>query len=119
MKNNLKILLVGFYFETTKDLDVTLLYYQDIIDQKLNSREITFLSKKLLDNIDFIFINTNKRTYGIAENILLQFAYTKDTPIFGVGEGELNRFLVDVVLRVLPSVDEAIDHIKAHYSNIV
>lgn len=117
--NKQEIVLVGFKDLDINEAELIVTNLQNKINNSLNSKEIIFITSKLAQNIGLVIVNLSNSKLSIAENLFLQFAYTNRTPILGVGEENKNAFLSQIVLNQFHSVEDAIDHYKANYYNII
>lgn len=113
MKDRIDCIVIGFDF--IKLIDDVEPIFVDLELKDISPKEFLFIWQKILKTKDVILYNTNKPVKSIYVTNLLQFAYTNLTPIFGVGGTTENKFLKDITLCTFNTVEEAIDHYKAHY----
>ncbi len=117
MKMN-NILMVGF----SPDINIKIGGYSTIHHtpfQKeeggLSPKEYELLCKKIVKQTSIVILNLDKKHLTFDESFLIIYAYTKNTPIVGVGE-KIRDNLLDVVLtNKFDFLQDAIKHIKNNY----
>lgn len=112
------ILMIGF----SPDINIKIGGYSTIHhtpfkreENGLSPKEYELLCKRIVDSTTVIILNLDKRYLTFDESFILIYAYTKNTPIVGVGEKIRDELLDIVVSNKFEFLEDAINHIKNNY----
>ena len=112
------LLMVGFI----PDINIKIGGYSTIhhtpfkkVDGGMSSKEYEILLKRIVNNTFLVILNLDKKHLTFDESYILLYAYTKNTPIVGVGSKIKDQLLEVVLSNKFDFLQDAIIHIKNNY----
>ena len=84
-------------------------------DGGISSKEYEILLKRIVKDTSMVILNLDKKHLTFDESYILLYAYTKDTPIVGVGNKTRDQLLDIVLSNKFDFLQDAIIHIKNNY----
>lgn len=114
------ILLIGYDNNDTFSMlenDFNFIRYK-VEDDDLQGNEQYLLFLKIINSVDIAIVNFNRKIFSENEGILLHLAYTKFTPIFGVGHkiwNNNNNIIQHFVSRTFQDCETLAEHLRDYY----
>jgi len=81
----------------------------------MSSKEYEILLKRIVNSTSIVILNLDKKYITFDESYILIYAYTKNTPIIGVGEKIRNNLLDVILSNKFDFLEDAVIHIKNNY----
>lgn len=81
----------------------------------LSSREYMLMVQRVVEQADVLVVNLGVKTLSPDEVVVLHTAYTKSTPILGVGHKTWTPLIEEMISQRFLDIELVADHIVANY----
>lgn len=115
-KRMLKVVALGFeQGEISENENYVFAVHQSGVTEGMSTREYYMNCRSFAEDADVILIKNSTKNLSEDEVVILYSAYSKSTPIFGVGLPIGSPLVQAVYTNMFGNIDQVIDHMNVHY----